>query len=97
MALKQYLGTGRRKTSVARVFLRSGTGNIVVNGKPLDEYFNRKTEVACVEAPFKVVDMADRFDAVNNTLLVHKECDKYKYVGNCIHNKPWHAPYGYRN
>ena len=38
-----YYGTGRRKTSVARVFLKSGSGKIVVNGKPLDEFFSRET------------------------------------------------------
>jgi len=38
-----YYGTGRRKTSVARVFLKRGTGKIVVNGRPLDQYFARET------------------------------------------------------
>jgi small subunit ribosomal protein S9 len=42
MATAQYYGTGRRKTSTARVFLRSGSGNITVNGRPVDEYFGRQ-------------------------------------------------------
>ena len=43
MANEQYYGTGRRKSSTARVFLRAGTGQIIVNNKPLDEYFARPT------------------------------------------------------
>ena len=41
--MERNYGTGRRKTSTARVFLSAGTGNIVVNGKPLDQYFGRET------------------------------------------------------
>ena len=43
MADTQYYGTGRRKSSTARVFLRAGSGNIVVNKRPLDEFFGRET------------------------------------------------------
>ncbi|HET6655269.1 MAG TPA: 30S ribosomal protein S9 [Gammaproteobacteria bacterium] len=57
-----YYGTGRRKTSVARVFLRSGKGDIVVNTKPLDEYFGRETARMIVRQPLEVVDMLTNFD-----------------------------------
>ena len=49
----QYYGTGRRKTSSARVFLTSGQGEIVVNGKPLDEYFGRETARMIVRQPLE--------------------------------------------
>lgn len=55
-------GTGRRKTSVARVFLRSGSGNITVNKKPLDQYFGRETSRMIVRQPLEVVDMLKTFD-----------------------------------
>ena len=42
MAVTQYYGTGRRKTAIARVFLRSGSGKFVVNDKPVDEFFSRE-------------------------------------------------------
>ena len=45
MATAQYYGTGRRKTSTARVFLRNGSGNITINGRPIDEYFGREWPV----------------------------------------------------
>ncbi len=62
MAENQHYGTGRRKTSTARVFLRPGTGNILVNRRPLQEYFGRETARMIVRQPLEVVDMADRFD-----------------------------------
>ena len=61
-----YYGTGRRKSSVARVFLKSGSGNIVVNGKPLDEYFARETGRMVVRQPLKLVDRADSVDIMVN-------------------------------
>lgn len=63
-SLNQFIGTGRRKTSVARVILRSGTGKITVNKLPLDEYFSRETLRMIVREPLKVVDMASRFDVI---------------------------------
>ena len=51
MAPAQYYGTGRRKTSTARVFLRSGTGNITVHGRPVDEYFGRPVARINVRQP----------------------------------------------
>ena len=53
MASAQYYGTGRRKTSTARVFLRSGSGNITVNGRPIDEYFGREVARMIVRQPLE--------------------------------------------
>lgn len=55
-------GTGRRKTSVARVFLKKGSGNIVVNGKPVDEYFARETGRMVARQPLHLTDMVESFD-----------------------------------
>lgn len=59
---EQYYATGRRKSSTARVFLRAGSGNIIVNQKPLDEYFGRETARMIVRQPLDVVDMKENFD-----------------------------------
>jgi small subunit ribosomal protein S9 len=67
MATEQYYGTGRRKTSSARVFLRRGNGQITVNRKPLDEFFGRKTAQMIVRQPLELVEMTDTFD-VNVTV-----------------------------
>ena len=64
MALNQNYGTGRRKTASARVFLRPGQGNIVVNGKPLDEYFGRQTSRMVVRQPLVTADAGSRFDVL---------------------------------
>ena len=61
-----YYGTGRRKSSVARVFMKSGTGKIVVNGKPLDEYFARETGRMIVRQPLKLVDREGSVDIMVN-------------------------------
>jgi small subunit ribosomal protein S9 len=55
-------GTGRRKTSVARVFIKKGKGDIVVNGKPLDAYFARETGRMVVRQPLEVANVAGEFD-----------------------------------
>jgi len=60
--LQQNSGTGRRKTSAARVFLRKGGGAIVVNGKPLDEFFGRETSRMIVRQPLELTQVADKFD-----------------------------------
>lgn len=61
--LEQYYGTGRRKTSTARVFLRKGgTGLIHVNGRSLEEYFGRETARMVVRQPLEVVDQLGKFD-----------------------------------
>jgi len=62
MANTQYYSTGRRKSSAARVFLTAGTGNIVVNKRPLDEYFGRETSRMIVRQPLALVDMLQKFD-----------------------------------
>lgn len=62
MAVTQYYGTGRRKTSTARVFISQGSGNIVVNDRPLDEYFGREVARMIVRQPLQVADMSDKFD-----------------------------------
>ena len=62
-AQQYYYGTGRRKTSTARVFLKEGgSGQITVNGRPLDQYFGRETARMIVRQPLELVQMADRFD-----------------------------------
>lgn len=57
-----HYGTGRRKTATARVYLRSGTGRITVNGRPLDEFFGRETGRMIVRQPLEAVELVDRFD-----------------------------------
>ena len=59
----QNIGTGRRKTAVARVRLTAGTGKIVINGRPLDNYFKVETQRSTVAQPLTVTGMADKFDA----------------------------------
>ena len=62
IAVDQRYGTGRRKTSAARVFLSRGEGSIVVNGKPLDEYFGRETSRMVVRQPLEVAELRDKLD-----------------------------------
>lgn len=62
--LVQYLGTGRRKTSVARVFLRPGKGVIKVNGRDFEEYFTAETSRALVRQPLLATETADKFDVL---------------------------------
>ena len=62
MAESQYYGTGRRKSSSARVFLRNGSGNIQVNGLPLGQFFGRETSSMVVRQPLQTVDMLEKFD-----------------------------------
>ena len=62
----QYLGTGRRKEAVARVFLRPGTGNITVNGKELKEYLPSEVLQMVVRAPLELTNTLDQFDVLVN-------------------------------
>ncbi|CAB0150970.1 30S ribosomal protein S9 [Pseudidiomarina piscicola] len=62
MAENQYYGTGRRKSSTARVFLRPGSGNISINNRTLEEYFGRETAQMVVRQPLELVDMVEKFD-----------------------------------
>jgi small subunit ribosomal protein S9 len=57
-----YYATGRRKSSSARVYLNNGSGNITINGRPLDVFFGRQTTRMIVRQPLDVVEMNDRFD-----------------------------------
>ncbi len=59
-------GTGRRKSSVARVFMKAGSGKIVVNDKPVDEYFSRETGRMVVRQPLVLTDNLNRFDIMVN-------------------------------
>lgn len=61
-----YYGTGRRKSSVARVFLKSGKGVIIVNGKPIDEYFARETGRMIARQPLEVTSNQGSFDIMVN-------------------------------
>jgi small subunit ribosomal protein S9 len=61
-----YYGTGRRKSAVARVFLRPGSGQFIVNGRPVDEFFARETGRMVVRQPLEVTKSAGRFDIVVN-------------------------------
>jgi small subunit ribosomal protein S9 len=67
MASEQYYGTGRRKSSTARVFLTKGKGQIVINDRPLDQFFGRETACMIVRQPLEKLDMTDNFD-VNVTV-----------------------------
>ncbi len=64
MAIQQNYGTGRRKSSAARVFLRKGSGAIVVNGKPLDTFFGRETARMIVRQPLQLIEATEKFDVL---------------------------------
>ena len=66
MADNLALGTGRRKTSVARVYLRSGSGKITVNGRDVEDYFKNPTNVYIVKQPLDVTDNLTKFDLLIN-------------------------------
>ncbi|NLW40384.1 MAG: 30S ribosomal protein S9 [Tissierellia bacterium] len=66
MANVQYIGTGRRKTSVARVRLLPGTGNIIINRRDMDEYFDYDTLKVIVKEPLVLTDTLDKFDVFVN-------------------------------
>jgi small subunit ribosomal protein S9 len=64
VAFTQHLGTGRRKSAVARVFLRPGNGQIIVNDRPYNEYFTTETSRAVVRQPLLATETADKFDVL---------------------------------
>ena len=66
MATNYYYGTGRRKTSVARVFMKTGSGKITVNDKPVDEFFSRETGRMVVRQPLELTQHATTFDIMVN-------------------------------
>ena len=59
-------GTGRRKSSVARVFIKRGTGKIVINGRPLEQYFHRETGRMIVMQPLQLTENTETFDIMVN-------------------------------
>jgi len=62
MATERYYGTGRRKTSAARVYLTKGSGQITINDRPIDVFFGRETAQMIVRQPLEKLEMADAFD-----------------------------------
>jgi small subunit ribosomal protein S9 len=62
MATQQYYGTGRRKSSIARVFLTPGSGKITINDRTIEEYFGRDTSRMVVKQPFEKLDIVDQWD-----------------------------------
>ncbi len=59
---KIYYATGKRKTSVARVYMKKGKGKVIVNNKPLSDYFGRETASMIINQPLDVIEMNDKFD-----------------------------------
>jgi small subunit ribosomal protein S9 len=68
LATTQYYGTGRRKTSTARVFLRPGSGAIIVNHKPLESSFPAESQRLTIRLPLVVTETAERFDVLATTI-----------------------------
>ena len=66
MANKQFYGTGRRKSAVARVFISTGTGKFIVNDKPVDEFFSRETGRMIVRQPLVLTNHIGTFDILVN-------------------------------
>ena len=66
MSLVQYYGTGRRKTSAARVFLRPGTGNVTVNNRPFETYFFDEVHRMIIRQPLQLSETMDKFDILVN-------------------------------
>jgi small subunit ribosomal protein S9 len=66
MSVNYNYGTGRRKSAVARVFMKPGKGNIVVNDKPIDTFFSRETGRMIVRQPLELTDSVDKFDIMVN-------------------------------
>jgi small subunit ribosomal protein S9 len=66
MAEEQFYGTGKRKTSVARVWMRTGNGQMTINKKPVEEYLVRESDRILTMEPLKITDMADKFDIYVN-------------------------------
>lgn len=65
---KYYYGTGRRKSSVARVFLQKGSGNITINGRPMDEFISRETGKMIVRQPLVLTENLETFDIKVNVI-----------------------------
>lgn len=65
---KYYYGTGRRKSSVARVFLQKGSGNITINGRPMDEFVSRETGKMIIRQPLVLTENLETFDIKVNVI-----------------------------
>ena len=68
MAEAYFYGTGRRKSAVARVFMKRGSGSIIVNGKPVDQFFSRETGRMIVRQPLELVEQLNGFDIKVNVV-----------------------------
>ena len=68
MAEAYFYGTGRRKSAVARVFMKRGSGAIVVNGKPVDQFFSRETGRMIVRQPLALIEQLNGFDIKVNVI-----------------------------
>ena len=68
MAANYYYGTGRRKTAIARVFIKSGSGKFVVNDKPVDQFFSRETGRMVVRQPLELTQHTGTFDIMVNVI-----------------------------
>ena len=88
MAVTYNYGTGRRKTAVARVFIKPGSGNIVVNGKPVDEFFSRETGRMIVRQPLVLTGNEGKFDIMVNV-------EKLRVTGNKAQDKKYYRHSGY--
>jgi small subunit ribosomal protein S9 len=66
MTEEMFYATGKRKTSVARVWMRSGNGQIKINRRPVEKYFDRESDRMLMMEPFKVTGMLDKFDMLVN-------------------------------
>jgi len=66
--LVQYYGTGRRKTAIARVFVRPGSGEFQVNGKPLEQYFVTRSQRSSAKAPFVSTELGSQFNVIATVL-----------------------------
>ena len=66
MAEQRFYATGKRKTSIARVYIQPGTGNITVNKRPIDEYFGRETSKMVIRQPLELTENIGKFDVVVN-------------------------------
>ncbi len=70
MAENQYYGTGRRKSSAARVFIKPGNGKIVINQRSLEQYFGRETARMVVRQPLELVDMVEKLTCTSPLKVV---------------------------
>ena len=72
MAVEQYYGTGRRKSSSARVFLKRGSGNISINNRTLEQYFGRETGRMIVRQPLETISMPDTFGRPTSRMIIRQ-------------------------